>query len=165
MSESPLPACFYLDNCSPDLLKQIKLSYKLINDIGAMDHCPERIGKVYLNRSRCPTSSQSVATNPSLKSCDPPLREKPTLPSRGQPTVKGAPHGVDRTPDLSPLRHFDQSARPLARFRVGANQDIRRLHYLLFSGTPPPSTFDHVKWDCSQMKDADPASYRPESAR
>ncbi len=57
--------------------------------------------------------------HPSLESCDPPLQGKPTLPSLGQPTVKGAALEVDQTLDFSPFRSCDQGARPLARLGFG----------------------------------------------
>ena len=76
-----------------------------VDDIGAMDHCPKRIGKLYLNRSHCLTSNRSVAANPSLGSCDPHLEGKPTLPSMELLTVTGTPYEIARTfdPDLWPV--------------------------------------------------------------
>ncbi len=154
-----MPACFHWDNCSHDLLKQIKLNYNQIDNVGAVNCCPERIGEMYLNRSHCSTSCQSGVVDPSLESRDPPPKGKPTLPSMGPFTAKSAPSKVAQAlnPDLHGI--FDRSARPLAHFRKGANCDIRRLHHILSSGTPPPSTFNRVKWNCNRMRDADPASF------
>ena len=111
----------HLDNCSHDLLIQIKLNYNHIDNIGAVDHCPEQIGEMYLNCSHCSTSCQSGMVDPSLESCDPLLKGKSTLPSMGLFTTKGTPSKVAQTlnPDLHGI--FDRSAQALARFQVGAN--------------------------------------------
>ncbi len=45
---------------------------------------------------------------------------------------------------------------------MGANSDTRRPHYLLSSGTPSPSIFNHAKWSCAPIRDADPTDYCPE---
>ncbi len=75
--------------------------------------------RLYLNHSRRPTSYRSGVVDPFLESCDPPLHEKPTLPSQGQLTVKGAAFEVGQTLNFSPYRSFIQGARPLASIGLG----------------------------------------------
>ena len=86
-----------------------------------MDHFPKWIGQLYLNRSHCLTRNRIVAANPSLGSCDSPLKRKPTLPSMELLTVKGTLYKIARTLDPNLHGAFNQNARPLARFRAGAN--------------------------------------------
>ncbi len=118
MSENLSSACLHLaclvSDCSHDLLEEVKLNYRPIDDIGALGHCPERIGEAHLNRSHNPTSSRSLAANPSLEGCDPPLIGKPTLPSLELFTVKGTPSKMTQTPDYDLHGDSDQNARPLA---------------------------------------------------
>ena len=62
-----------------------------------------------------------MANNPSLESCDPPLKVKPTLPSMELPTVKGTLSKMVEIINLDLRGDTDQSARPLARFQACAN--------------------------------------------
>ncbi len=101
-----------------------------------------------------------MAANPSLES----LLSKKRLRSHQWDYSLGALSKVAETLNFDLHGDIGWSARPLVRLRVGANRHFRKPHYLLSPGTPPPSTFDCVKWNCSRKKDADPAKYRPEGA-
>ena len=136
-----------------------------MSGIGEADHYPRQVGWSRLNRSRCLTSDRSVAANPSLESRDSPLKEKATLLSMELPAVKGVPFKMAQTLNCDLRGDFGWSARPLARplarLRVGANCHIQRLHYLLSSWTPFPTTFDPAKWNYDQMSEADPRIFQP----
>ena len=115
MSEDLLSACLHfacpVSDCSHHLLKEVKLDYSPIDDIGALGHYPERIGKVHPNCSHCPTSSRSVADNPSLEGCDPPLIGKPTLPSMELSTVKGTPSKINQAPKPLIMTYMETPTR------------------------------------------------------
>ena len=102
-----------------------------------------------MSHSRRPTSRRSGAVDPSLESCDPPLQEKSTLPSLGQPTVKGAALEVDQTLDISPYRSFIEGARPLARIGLGGANIFLEVISLLSPTTPTPFTSSNSFPSCS----------------
>ena len=94
----------------------------------------------YLNRSRCPTSYRSGVIDPSLENCDSPIQKEPTLPSLGQPPMKGAPLEVDPTLDFGPSSNFSQGARPLACLGFSGAKVFLEVFSLFFPATPTPPT-------------------------
>ncbi len=102
---------------------------------------PKWADRLYLNYSRRPTSYRSGVVDPTLESCDPLLQVKPTLPSLGQPTVKGAALEVDQTFDFSPYISFIQGARQLARLGFVFIGTPHKALLLLSSVAFTPSTF------------------------
>ena len=95
-------------------------SYDPISGSGAIDCHPRKIGQLCSSRSHCPTSDRSVAANPSMESYDSPLHEKFALPSMGLRIEEGLLSKKAQTLIFDLCGDFNQSARPLARFRVSA---------------------------------------------